>query len=479
MEHAEALERIEIAAAEPDGLDRLMAGDTVDAAAVAGHLAGCPSCAEELVRIRRTQRGRARGDPRRAGPGAARADAGLRARRRAGPVDRRRRSERPDGGGAGPGRSPCAGRSTITVAAGAGRLLDRRLRGRRPGRGRGCGPARGRGRGRPRRAAWATRSAGRPSSADLEASAAEVAVLSDAATTALRIEAQPDAQRVPLDGDRRRRRRAPAPSRSRRRPASWSPWRPAWSRRPPNEEYGCWVEVDGERRRLGKMYWAGDVWTWAGPVDGLDGAARRRRVRRLAQRRRRHPVRARPDRRALSGSGRRRAPLAAAGIAGSWPAGRRAASPGRARGAVSRPTARDRRTAAPARTSSARPAGSPPASSGATSTSGGGKPRYRRWARSTRSAVSASTGGWPSDRAIHDASAGSSRSPTSRSRRLESATTSQVSAAPATTPTIRSHQLNSALIGGRRETRVDGASRPRIADTTRTRARAVRCARCP
>ena len=60
MEHAEALERIEIAAAEPEGLDRLMAGDTPDAAAVAGHLAGCPSCADELVRIRRDGGGRAR-----------------------------------------------------------------------------------------------------------------------------------------------------------------------------------------------------------------------------------------------------------------------------------------------------------------------------------------------------------------------------------------------------------------------------------
>ena len=28
MEHAEALERIEIAATEPEGLERLMAGDT-------------------------------------------------------------------------------------------------------------------------------------------------------------------------------------------------------------------------------------------------------------------------------------------------------------------------------------------------------------------------------------------------------------------------------------------------------------------
>src|SRR4051812_21406536 len=54
MDHTEALERIEIAAVEPDGLDRLMAGDTTDAAAIAGHLAGCPACTAELARIRRT-----------------------------------------------------------------------------------------------------------------------------------------------------------------------------------------------------------------------------------------------------------------------------------------------------------------------------------------------------------------------------------------------------------------------------------------
>src|SRR4051794_38875072 len=54
MDHAEALERMEIAAAEPDGLERLMAGDTADAAAVAGHLAGCASCQAQLAAIRRT-----------------------------------------------------------------------------------------------------------------------------------------------------------------------------------------------------------------------------------------------------------------------------------------------------------------------------------------------------------------------------------------------------------------------------------------
>jgi hypothetical protein len=54
MDHADALERIELAAAEPEGIDRLMAGDTPDAALVAGHLAGCPSCMVSLAAIRRS-----------------------------------------------------------------------------------------------------------------------------------------------------------------------------------------------------------------------------------------------------------------------------------------------------------------------------------------------------------------------------------------------------------------------------------------
>jgi hypothetical protein len=54
MDHAEALELLELAAVEPGGLDRLAAGDTASAAAVAAHLAGCPDCAAELERLRRT-----------------------------------------------------------------------------------------------------------------------------------------------------------------------------------------------------------------------------------------------------------------------------------------------------------------------------------------------------------------------------------------------------------------------------------------
>lgn len=54
MDHDETIGLMEIAAAEPDGLERLMAGDTPEAIAVAGHLAGCAACVAELAAIRRT-----------------------------------------------------------------------------------------------------------------------------------------------------------------------------------------------------------------------------------------------------------------------------------------------------------------------------------------------------------------------------------------------------------------------------------------
>jgi hypothetical protein len=53
MDHEGTREQLEIAALEPGGLDRLMAGDTPTAQAVAAHLAGCPSCSDELVRLER------------------------------------------------------------------------------------------------------------------------------------------------------------------------------------------------------------------------------------------------------------------------------------------------------------------------------------------------------------------------------------------------------------------------------------------
>ncbi len=53
MDHDAVIEALELAAAEPGGLERLMAGDTPTAAAVAAHLVGCEACASELLRLRR------------------------------------------------------------------------------------------------------------------------------------------------------------------------------------------------------------------------------------------------------------------------------------------------------------------------------------------------------------------------------------------------------------------------------------------
>jgi len=53
MDHEGTREQLELAAVEPGGLDRLMAGDTPTAQAVAAHLAGCPSCTDELMRLQR------------------------------------------------------------------------------------------------------------------------------------------------------------------------------------------------------------------------------------------------------------------------------------------------------------------------------------------------------------------------------------------------------------------------------------------
>ncbi len=50
-DHAAVREELELAALEPGGLERLAAGDTAASAAIAGHLAGCATCAEEARRL--------------------------------------------------------------------------------------------------------------------------------------------------------------------------------------------------------------------------------------------------------------------------------------------------------------------------------------------------------------------------------------------------------------------------------------------
>jgi hypothetical protein len=56
MDHNATREHLELAALEPGGIDRLIAGDTATAQAVAAHLAGCQACTGELARLDRASR---------------------------------------------------------------------------------------------------------------------------------------------------------------------------------------------------------------------------------------------------------------------------------------------------------------------------------------------------------------------------------------------------------------------------------------
>jgi len=248
MEHADTLERIEIAAVEPDGLERLMAGDTPDAAAVAGHLAGCPACTAELARIRRTSDlaretirslpdpalrertlsfVRAVGRDRSAEAGAA-ALSGQPVAVEAAPLPR-------------PRAVPDRRRFTIFSGLAAAVVLAGVL---------------------------GFAAAGVVRAPETDSHEREIAILSAVAETTLRIEQRADATHVvlaavdggtaitgtllfsPSDGKLVMVADGLAPA-------------------PDGKEYGCWLEVDGQRRRIGRMYAGGDVEAWAGPVDGL------------------------------------------------------------------------------------------------------------------------------------------------------------------------------------------------------------------
>ncbi len=261
MEHADALERIEIAAVEPDGLDRLMAGDTAEAAAIAGHLAGCPECTAELARIRRTS-AIAR-DVIRTAP-----DPALRARTLAYVQS----AGVPRGAAVGAAAAPAPGPVGAPPAAPAGAPIpidaarERRTMGRLRLAVAGLAAAlvltvAG--------GALLYRNAAAEADAAHASQAEQIAILDATNRATLRVTAQPDARRVELAATRD----APAAAVGTLlfSPSTGELVAVASDLAPEaaGQAYGCWVEVDGVRTWLGKMYWAGELWTWAGPVSGL------------------------------------------------------------------------------------------------------------------------------------------------------------------------------------------------------------------
>ena len=108
----------------------------------------------------------------------------------------------------------------------------------------------------------------------LASQAETISALEEVTTATLAITAQPDAEHVALAGVT-----DPALAGS----LAFSPSTTqlvvvATGLTPPpkGQEYGCWVEVGGNRQRLGRMFFSEDLAYWVGPapaVSGLSGAA--------------------------------------------------------------------------------------------------------------------------------------------------------------------------------------------------------------
>ena len=247
MDHEATREQLELAAVEPGGLDRLMAGDTATAQAVAAHLAGCPSCTDELARLQRAApliRGVVREMP----------PADLRARTLA--AIRAEGVRRPIAAPAGSLGDPAD--TTPPVAL----------------RRRGV-----------RELGWVAAVAaavvlsvvatsfilGSRLDSQLATQAATIHELEEVTTATLTVTAQPDAEHVALTG-------VSDPKLSGSlvySPASTELVVVAEGLTPPpaGQEYRCWVEVDGTRHRVGKMFFGGQLAYWIGPAPAVSGVS--------------------------------------------------------------------------------------------------------------------------------------------------------------------------------------------------------------
>jgi anti-sigma-K factor RskA len=253
MDHHEVRELLEDAAVEPGGLERLMAGDTPSAALVAGHLAGCPECSQEMERLRRTVgviRPAVQAVP---------------------PPELRQRTldyvaavGRPRGVAAAATGAPVGG--VVAAAVEPPRPME-------PGR------------RRPTIARWALGGAiaaalvvaifgggmviGGNNAGANRTQAEEVDALGDVARWTMRVDGQADARRVMLasaDG-------GPTAATLLFSPSSKDLVIVADQLTPPpaGEEYRCWVAVNGDRKPIGKMFFGGRLAYWVGPVDAVAG----------------------------------------------------------------------------------------------------------------------------------------------------------------------------------------------------------------
>jgi hypothetical protein len=268
MDHSEVRELLEDAAIEPGGLDRLMAGDTPTASIVAGHLAGCDECAEELERLRRSV-GLIQPTVRAVPPPE------LRARTLAYVAA----LGRPRGG------ASDAPSMAFVPGIGAGSTHDVPAGSAEPGPVTSLAPAAGRRPDRRLRIGWVASLAaalivavGGTSlvlNADHSATSArlfdEIDALGDVARWTLRVDAQPDVRRIQL---------ASASGSDATGTLVFSPTSTEFvivadhlAPAPAGREYRCWVERDGQRSAIGKMFFGGSLAYWVGDVPQVAGLA--------------------------------------------------------------------------------------------------------------------------------------------------------------------------------------------------------------
>jgi hypothetical protein len=256
MDHQEVRDLLADAAIEPGGLDRLMAGDTPDAALVASHLAGCPDCADELDRLHRSV-GVIRSTVRAVPPPELRDRTLANVATLGRPRDRAAAAPEPapitpppaiaaapttTGTEIGSGRTRPSARLTVLAGLAAAIVL----------------------------AVTGTALVVNGSrDAVIRSQSAEIEALGEVALWTLRVQTQPDVERVRLastTGGQTNGTLVFSPT-SKELVVVAENLAPA----PPGHEYRCWVEAGGRRASIGKMFFGGDLAYWVGDVAAVAG----------------------------------------------------------------------------------------------------------------------------------------------------------------------------------------------------------------
>ena len=267
MDHEGTREQLELAAIEPGGLERLMAGDTATAQAVAAHLAGCASCSDELVRLGRAS-ALIREGVRELPPPDLKART-LAAIRTEGVQRPLMVAAAPSGAVARDVLAPIpATREPVALPVAAASARNR------PSRGQVIGWFGAIAAAVVLSVAATTFLIGSRVDEQLAAQNATVAALEKLTTATIDVTGEPDAQHVALAGVTDPKLDGSlvfSPATTELVVVSYGLTNP-----PAGQEYRCWVEVNGQRERVGKMFFSNDLAYWAGDVpavSGLSGAA--------------------------------------------------------------------------------------------------------------------------------------------------------------------------------------------------------------